>query len=294
MWLFWANTVHTIQQSARRHFDVRSPCLSLKAMTILLMVSPMPTEAHAPDIRTPGPELATFPENVDTLPSGNAYVEVSAFGYVGGDALESGQFNTPFLLEYGLTDDIELRLYDNGFSWQEGSGHYRGFEPPTFGALIHLLDEDPDHYLPAMAFEPLITTDLLGNDNTRGGIQPVFQFTFVNTLPLDIEFNYTLGVLRSRNIQNQNNWEFQFEWAFQRSFFSEDLDLFVHGTYNTADITLPNSPSPSSIYGTSESVMGGGFIWTALPRLSLYGQISGGLNQYSPSVLSWAGFAVAF
>ena len=36
-----------------------------------------------PDITSPGPELPTSPENVNTLLTGNGYLEISLFGYVG-------------------------------------------------------------------------------------------------------------------------------------------------------------------------------------------------------------------
>ena len=243
--------------------------------------------AADPTIRAPGPELATFPENVNTLMAGEGYFEVSAFGYTGSSTSASGQYNTPFLLEYGVT-------YDNGFTWNETNKSYRGFEPPTFGALIHLMDEKPEYCLPAIAFEPLMTTDLLGNNNTSGGVQPNLVLTFVNTLPEDIEFNYTLGTFRKRNDLNQNIWEFQFEWALQRSFFMDDFKLFIHGTYNSLNMSPPDLSGPSSTNETGQSVVGGGFILTATERLAFYGQISGGLSAASPSILSWSGFAFAF
>jgi len=252
-----------------------------------------PQSRSEPDIRSPGPELATFPENVNTLPAGNGYIEISA-GYVGSSATEDGKVNTPFLLEYGLTDDIELRIYDNGFTWSDTNKTFRGFEPPTFGALIHVMDEQPEYFLPAIAFEPLVTTNLLGNSNTQGGIQPILQFTFVNTLPSDIEFNYTLGTFRNRNNLNQENWQFQFQWALQREFFWDDLALFIHGAYNTLTITPPENSAPSVVLTTGQSVIGGGFILTVSDRLALYGQISGGINTDSTAILSWAGFSFAF
>ncbi len=246
-----------------------------------------------PDIRNPGPELPTFPENVDTIPAGAAYVELSG-GYVGHDREDYGRYNTPFLLQYGVTDEIELRVYDNGFTWYEGDQGYRGFEPPTFGALIHIMDEMPEYFLPAMAFEPLVTTNVLGNSDTIGGVQPQLMFTFVNSLPFDIQLNYTFGALRVRNDFGQNNWQFQFEWALQRKLFLEDLQVFIHGNYNSVELPSPTILVPQATFSTGASVIGGGFTYTVNSRVALFGQISGGIDPYAPSILSWAGFAVSF
>ena len=246
-----------------------------------------------PDITSPGPELPTFPENVNTLPAGNGYIELSAFGYVGSDMESPGMFNTPFLLEYGATDNIELRIYDNGFAWNGTNKSYSGFQPPTFGALIHVMDEQSDIFLPAIAIEPLVATNIFGNSNTRGGVQPIFLFTFVNTLPFEIEFNYTLGTIRAINSLNENYWQFEFQWALQKEVF-ECLQLFIHGSYNSVNLSSQSLPALQNTYATEESVIGAGFIFTANERLAFYGQISGGVNPYTPSIVSWGGFAISF
>ena len=271
----------------RKGFRVFALLLTLGCHSPQLLA--VDTEKELPD-----PEIPSYPENTDTLPQGMAMIEISPFGYVGGSSEEGEQFNNPFMIQYGLTDNIELRVIDNGFSFTSGYRQYRGFEPPTFGALIHLIDQGDDFFEPSIAFESLFATDLLGNDATRGGFQPTLQFAVEHTLPMEISFNYTLAALRTRNEINQNTWEFQFSWAFQRPMFRDDLDLFIHGTYNTADLTAPYSPTSSPLYSTGESVAGGGFVWKYAPRFSIYGQLSGGLTSTTPSMISWGGFSWAF
>lgn len=265
----------------------------LKQLAGIVLVVTAGDCGAVPDIRNPGPELPTYPENVDTLPAGTAYVELSA-GYLGRDRGEPGRYNTPFLLHYGVIENVELRLYDNGFTWYESHQGYRGFEPLSFGSLIHIMDEKPAYFLPSIAFEPIVTTNLLGNANTTGGVQPILMLTFQNTLPEDIQFNYTFGALRVRNGLGRDDWQFQFQWALQRQAFFEDLQLFVHGTYNTMTGTSPDAAAAQTTFMVGQSVIGGGFIYTLNERLALFGQASGGLNADTPAMVSWTGFSVAF
>lgn len=255
------------------------------------------TQPTKPDIANPGPDLANYPNSAFTLPRGRAYVEISPFTYYGAGLATPAQYNTEYLLRYGLIDDIELRLFGNGLSWIGGSSSTWGFSPIAFDTKIHLWAEKPDYFLPAAGFEAYIQTEWLGNAAFNGGTQPSFTFNFDQSLPFDIDLEYNLGVSRFQDIAGENVWDFNFQWGLQRDLFSKDFAVFVHGFYNAA--TLPRVPNPRIAFSIqsnklTQNAIGAGFIWTVNRRLAVYGQASGGTTRFTPSLITMLGFAVAF
>ncbi|MFN5746684.1 MAG: transporter [Methylococcaceae bacterium] len=253
-----------------------------------------------PDISNPGSDLANFPNSAFTLPQGSAYVEVSGFSYYGRSKGSPEQYNAEFLTRYGVTDTIELRIFSNGPTWTGGETHNWAFSPLAFDTKMFLFAENEAYFLPAMGVEAYIQTEWLGNSITNGGTQPSISFNFDQSLPLDIDFEYNLGAVRTLNYAQDNEWQFNFQWALQRNVFSDDFDLFVHGYYNASN--LPRGPRSRSLtnysqYGDTaemrENAVGGGFLWTVNSRLALYGQASGGTTDFTPSLITYFGFAAA-
>lgn len=250
-----------------------------------------------PDIANPGPDLANFPNSAFTLPKGRAYVELSPFTYYSNSQDTPAQYNAEFLLRYGLTDDIELRLFGNGVSWQGGQDSTWGFSPLAFDTKIQLWTEKPDYLLPAAGFEAYIQTQWLGSAAFNGGTQPSFTFNFDQSLPFDIDLEYNLGVTRVRDALGNDDWEFSFQWGLQRDLFNKDFAVFVHGFYNA--MTLPRLPNTRTDAANqsqtlTQNAVGAGFLWTVNQRLAIYAQTSGGTNRHTPSILSMVGLALAF
>lgn len=259
-----------------------------------------------PDIANPGPDLANWPNSAFTLPKGRAYVEFEPFGYTAGTqggTPQPAQYAMDFLLRYGLTDDIELRIFGNGPTRTLGTYQAWNFSPLAFDTKIHLFDEHQYGFLPALGIETYIQTQWLGNSTTNAGTQPSISFNFDQSLPWEVDFEYNLGAVRSRqNLDGRpvNLWEFSYQWSFQRDFFDKDLAFFIHGYWNAP--TLPRVPTDGSwttlptdaATGYNQNVVGGGFLWTVNARLAIWGQSSFGTNRASPSLLSNIGLAVAF
>ena len=259
-----------------------------------------------PDIANPGPDLANWPNSAFTLPQGRVYIEFEPLSYSAGTAGGSpqpAQYSMDFLLRYGLTDDIELRLFGNGPTRTLGSVQSWNFSPLAFDTKIHVLDEHQDIFLPALGIEAYIQTEWLGATNTNSGTQPSINFNFDQSLPWEIDFEYNLGavrILETIDGRNTNIWEFSFQWSLQRDFFDEDFALFLHGYVNAPSlprVPTAGSPSPSG-YGNAttydQNVVGAGFLWTVNTRLAIWGQSSVGTNSATPSILSNLGFALAF
>lgn len=249
-----------------------------------------------PDIANPGPDLANYPNSAFTLPQGRAYIELSPLTYYSASSGSAAQYNAEFLLRYGVTDDIELRLFGNGPSWMGGANPGWGFSPIAFDTKINFWLEKPEYFLPAAGFEAYLLTQWLGSAPFDGGTQPSFNMLFDQSLPFDIDLEYNLGATRMQDQAGQNDWEFGFQWALQRDFFSKDFALFVHGFYNQAALPrIPRGTRPVNIYADlRQNAIGAGFLWTVNHRLALYGQMSGGTTRSTPQLISMLGLAVAF
>ena len=249
-----------------------------------------------PDIANPGPDLANFPNSAFTLPQGRAYIELSPLTYYGSALSTPAQYNAEFLLRYGVTDDIELRLFGNGPSWLGGAHPTWGFSPIAFDTKINLWLEKQAYFIPAAGFEAYIQTQWLGSAPFDGGTQPSFTFNFDQSLPYEIDLEYNFGTTRFQDSAGQNVWEFGFQWALQRDFFSKDFALFIHGFYNAASLPrIPQARLPVNLFGQArQNAVGAGFIWTVNRRLAVYGQVSGGTTRFTPQPISMLGLAVSF
>ena len=252
-----------------------------------------------PDIDNPGADLANWPNSAFTLPQGRGYVEVSPFGYYGSSKAGPQQFDMQYLLRYGVLDDVEFRIFGNGFTYTGGHFNRWDYAPLGFDTKIQLRTEKPDSILPAIGFEAYVMTQWLGSSLTNGGTQPGFSFNFDQSLPFDIDFEYNVGAFRSLTTPRKSEWNYNFQWAFQKSFFSPSFSLFIHGYINGA--TIPKSPAKNSNNvtkngGTSvnDNIVGGGFIWSLSRRLSVWGQASTGTTSADSGLLTYTGFAVAF
>lgn len=248
------------------------------------------------DIANPGPDLANFPNSAFTLPAGRAYVEISPLTYYGSARATPAQYNAEFLLRYGVTDDVEFRLFGNGVSWSGGTAPGWGFAPVAFDAKIQLWTEKPSWHVPAAALEAYLQTQWLGTRAFNGGTQPSVTLNFDQSLPFEIDLEYNLGATRAQAADGANIWEESFQWALQREVFDEDFAVFVHGFYNAMTLPrLPNVRVVSSEYGgVKQNAVGVGFIWTVDQRFAIYGQMSGGTTRHTPSTIAMLGFAAAF
>ena len=257
-----------------------------------------------PDILNPGPQLPTYPTNTGTLPQGRAYLEFAPFNYEGSTGDDPGQYYTQFLAHVGATDNLELRVYGSGYTWSEGREDRTSFAPLSFSAVYGFWGEQEDlPWAPAFAVEAFVNTEWLGNSETNNGTHPGLQFAFSKDIPFDTNLNISLGPVRSRqdvgvngNTDYREHWDFLFQWALQKDLIDNQLSIFAHGYYNgTAAVSVPaEGLGQPSLYGIGKTVIGGGLIWTVNDRFSLFGQVSGGTNEDSPSMVTWTGFAVAF
>ncbi len=74
------------------------------------------------DIRDPDPDTANFPNGAYTIPKGRLYIENSPVGFYGASKGTPATYQWETLMRYGLTDNLEFRIFTNGFTAQARQG----------------------------------------------------------------------------------------------------------------------------------------------------------------------------
>ncbi|MBS0262140.1 MAG: transporter [Planctomycetes bacterium] len=250
------------------------------------------------DIRDPDPDTANFPNGAYTLPKGRLYIENSPVGFYGPsrNGTQPRTYQWEFLIRYGLTDNLEFRIFSNGLtheSAQPGSPAVTGFSPVAFDFKVNFWEENTKYHIPAVGVEMYIQTDL-GSPAFNSGTQPSLNLLFDQSLPLDLSFEYNLGISGVQNNTGQIAYQFSFQWSLQHEIV-KDFDLFWHGFYNAA--ALPRllqfqNVANAGIPQVTASGVGG--IWTVNNRLAIFGSLNFGLTPAAPDFFALGGFAVAF
>lgn len=257
-----------------------------------------------PDISEPGPDMGNFPNSAFTLPKGRAYVEVSPVTLFTRDRQNPQGYIAPYLLRYGLTNDVEFRLFGNGLTHVGGSVPTTGFSPLNLDLKIHLWNDRKEWLIPAVSLEVFLLTPW-GSSAFTSAWEPSLNLNFDLPITKRIGLEWTLGygevqqaINTSTNevfvprfnfldpaihrLLSRNFNQFSAQWAIQYE-VNEQLDIFVHGFHNGA--MLFN-------LGTGEMVGLGGF-WKFNSRLTAFGSVNTGLTPNLPSLAAQFGFALA-
>jgi len=264
--------------------------------------SPTPSE---PDISTPGPDFGDYPNSAFTLPKGRAYVEIAPLGYQAKDKNNSASNSAAYLLRYGVTDNVELRLGGAGLTTVFDPGNtFTGFSPLIVDTKIHLWNDKMEKFIPAASFEAYIQTNL-GSPEFQGGVQPSLNlnldFPFTKKTNVEMTFGYT-GVREALNnntgqvfIPRNNHliafdhqlglnvYQFAYQWAIEQQ-VTDRFQVFLHGYYNGA-VFLQNGVG---------KVVGAGYFYQISKRATFYNSYNAGLDSFSPPFTTQMGFAFAF
>ncbi len=243
------------------------------------------------DVSLPGPDLANFPNSSYTLPRGGVYLESSPVGFYGVSAISSSQWNWEYLLRYGLTDNLEFRLFSNGLTAVPGA---TGFSPLAFDTKAHLWAADWDWFNVSVGAEAYIqTTSWLASPALYSPLQYAFNLLVDHDLPWGVSFEWNLGFVRQTN-PTRTLYLPTFQWAFQRN-ITDDIALFVQG-YHNAD-ALPRvpgaRPSLAPSYPQQEAVGLGGQ-WSVNKQIAFFGSYNWGLTRFTPAYNANLGVALSF
>ncbi|MDR3638657.1 MAG: transporter [Isosphaeraceae bacterium] len=236
-----------------------------------------------PDIRSPGPDIANFPNSAFTLPQGRLYIETSPLFLSGPSQGSAKTYNAEFLIRLGLTDRVELRLFGNGPTFERGQYAGNGFAPLAWDIKTNLWQENRKYHIPAVGFEVFVLTPS-GSKSLNQGTQPSVNLLFDHTLPYGFQLEWNVGMVGDPSPNNNfSSIEPAAAWALQREVF-KDFDVFIQGYYNGP--TLPR-------FGDGVE-LGAGAVWALNRRIAIYGSYNGGVSKDAPTTISQLGCAVAF
>jgi hypothetical protein len=242
-----------------------------------------PKKRTEPDIDSPGPDTSNFPNSPYTLPQGRFYFETSPVFLSGASQGSAKTFNAEFLVRYGLTDRVELRLFSNGPTFETGRFAGNGMAPIAYDLKTNLWKENKEYHIPAVGLEVFILT-ASGAKSLNQGTQPSLTLLFKHTLPLDIVLEWNVGMVGDPSPNNKfASIEPAAAWAFERELF-EGFDVFVQGYFNGP--TLPRY--------ADGIVLGVGAEWKLNKRLAIWSSYNLGVSQGAPTDIFYLGGAVAF
>jgi hypothetical protein len=250
------------------------------------------------DIRDPDPDTANFPNGAYTIPKGRLYIENSPLGLFGPsrNGFQPRTYQWEFLVRYGLTDNLELRLFSNGLTHEGANGSQpatTGFSPLAFDFKVNFWEENTRYHIPAMGVEMFIQTTF-GSPAFSNGTQPSLNLLFDQTLPWGINFEYNFGITGVQNNAGQIAYQFSYQWSLQRQVV-KDFDVFFHGFYNAAALPRLLQFQNSLNAGIPNvTALGVGAIWTVNDGLAVFGSYNFGITAAAPRTIALMGFALAF
>jgi hypothetical protein len=257
-----------------------------------------------PDIDDPGPDMGDFPNSAATLPKGRAYFEYAPVGLFNADRQNPQGYFSHFLVRYGVTDDVEFRVFSNGIVSLGGPQPTTGFGPLNLDMKVHLWNDRKEWLIPAASLEVFLLTTW-GSKQFNGGWEPSINMNFDLPIAKKINLEWTFGysgVQQAININtrevfiprfnfvipgihrqfNLNFNQFSAQWAIEYE-VNDQLEVFVHGFHNGAIFFN---------FGAGEMV-GVGAFWKFSPRLKAFGSVNTGLTPTLPSIAAQLGLAVA-
>lgn len=256
-----------------------------------------------PDISNPGPDMGDFPNSAFTLPKGRWYFESGPATFQTADSQNPSNYTWPFLIRYGVTNDMELRLLGSGLTSTLAPSNTTGFGPLIIDTKIHLWNDRMENWIPAASFEAYLQTDW-GSPAFRGGIQPSlnmnFDFPITKKTNIEMSFGYT-GVQTTVHVltgfefvprlnhevpvihdEADNGYQFSYQWAVEQQ-LTDEFQVFVHGQYLGAVLRSPPS-----------TIVGAGFFYQLSPRSITFASFNAGLDELAPPFSTQFGIAFAF
>jgi len=247
----------------------------------------------APDIASPGPDLGDFPNSAFTLPRGGIYVEQGPFTLQTANRQVPVIYTWPFLLRFGLTDDVEFRVFGSGLTSISGPNGTTGFAPLALDLKVHLWNDRMEVLRPAASLEVFVQTTW-GSQNLSGGTQPSLNlnldFPITEATNIEMTLGYmgvqdpvlVVGPRGGSRLINLNVNEFSYQWALEHQ-VTDRFQIFVHGFYN----------GPIIFQSGQGIAVGIGYFYQLSDRWMLFNSYNTGLTTATPPFFTQFGLAVA-
>ena len=261
-------------------------------------------DASEPDISDPGPDFGDFPNSAATLKRGRSYIEQAPFTLLTKDHNSPAAYAWPFLLRYGVTDNVEFRLISSGLVSVLDPRGTTGLAPLILDMKIHLWDDRMERLQPAASLEVTLQTTW-GSPAFAGGTQPGLNlnldFPFTEKTNLEMTFGYTGAqdavkvatgerffprfhfILPVVHRANLNVNQFSYQWAVEQQ-VTERFQLFTHGFFN----------GPIYLQTGSGVLVGAGYFYQISQRWMIFNSYNAGCNKTVPPFSTQFGMAVAY
>lgn len=236
--------------------------------------------------------MASYPDSPFTLPRLGFYFETSPLNMASPTESTPLRYNWSILARFGITDNIEARLYANGLTVDAGSQPTTvGFSPLTFDTKVHLTQHFWKHFNFALGLEAYVQTNW-GSAGFTSGIQYSINMLVEHQLPWKLSFEWNLGFVRALDHTGDQVFVPTLQAALQRP-LTEDLAIFLQSYTNAntvAGIALSQEPGRGAQRGT---VLGTGLRWTVTDRWVLFGSFNLGFGPLAPLLSGNLGVAVS-
>ena len=238
--------------------------------------------------------MGDFPNSAFTLPKGRCYLEMAPVTLLQASTQNPPAYAAPFLFRYGLTDNVEFRVFGHGLTSVGGSDPTTGFSPLNFDLKVHLWDDRKEWLIPAASLEVYVLTPT-GSPQFNSGLQPSINLNFDLPITKKLNLEWTVGrsgVQETVNVGNfirgvnrsfdLNFQQFSASWAVEYE-VNDRLEVFVHGFHNGAiHLNL----------GEGDAI-GAGLFRKISPRMTGFGSLNRGLTSDLPPLFCQIGFALA-
>lgn len=248
--------------------------------------------ARTRDIASPGPDLANFPDSSFTLPRHAFYLEASPLTLASASDVTPLNYSADTLLRFGITDNIEARLFTGGLAVYVQDGVRRvGLLPLAFDTKLHLTEHAFQRFNFSLGLEVYVQTPW-GSSAFSSGVQYSVNLLVDHALPWQLAFEWNLGFVHTTDDAGNPVMVPTFQAALQRPIF-ESLSLFLQSYRNAA--TLPRTALNRGNHSGREraTVYGVGLQWTLNPHWALFGAFNVGHGGLAPRLSGSAGFAVS-
>ena len=241
------------------------------------------------DMHYPGPDLTNFPNSAFTLPQGGIYIETNPGSFTGSSAISSSSWGMPYLLRYGLTNEVELRVLSSGLTADASAV---GFAPIGFDTKIHLAAYEYGAFNATIGVEATVQTGKwLASKAFESDDQYTLNLLVDHTLPGDLSFEWNIGVTRHSRLGNDLYLP-TIQWAFQRNVY-DDIALYIngyHGHTPTGDIT---DAGYNTAHWPQQQLIGLGAQWIVNEQLAFFTGYNWGFTKFTPEYTTNLGFAIS-
>lgn len=298
-----ANGIPSAQPADDRMRDiVTKPQTS--AASDLLKPNDSSANDDGPDVGKPGPDMGDYPNSAYTLKKNRLQFEIAPASFRTRNANNASAYATPFLLRYGLTDDVEFRVLGTGLTSLISPNEITGFGVLTFDTKIHLWNDQIKYLIPAVSFEASLQTQI-GSPAFQAGTEPALNINMDFPFTEKTNFEATIGYSGNQTsvnlisffpkdttlqgkfpsgVQfNENVYVAYLQWAVEQE-LTEKFSVFVHGFV----------ARPVSTFNETAVVTGAGFFYQCSKQTMLFGSANAGLTDVPAPFLTQLGVAYAF